>query len=285
MHRITLSPPPSAWAVLLAMNCRSRQSTPLQASNRSPSSSALFLPTPPHLHLRNSTYPVFFPQNRAPLAVPDERPLDPRVGQLACRDLAGEGAVGPVEDVLRRDLEAGAEVLAREEEVQGGRSDDNLCAWWSYGSAQSEIKGNAEPRMNVGGSGGGVSRWCGEVVPVFSSSFASLRFVMMSLMVWIVPFLERVSLNPRQAELHARPESKRGEHFEIAAYKELARHDHWSGAGNLLEGFDFNVRRMGVVFRALKALAVGNVTAVDALAEGGGESEPLRRGLLIGHAS
>lgn len=44
-----------------------------------------------------------------------QRPRDARVDELRGRDLAGVGAVGPVEDVLRGDLDGRVEVLAREQ--------------------------------------------------------------------------------------------------------------------------------------------------------------------------
>jgi hypothetical protein len=53
-------------------------------------------------------------------------PGDAAVLELLCRDLTGEGTIGLVEDVLRRDLNALAEVLACEEEVEGWWCDDNL---------------------------------------------------------------------------------------------------------------------------------------------------------------
>lgn len=65
-------------------------------------------------------------QDDAALAVAQEGPGDVGVLELLDGDLAGEGAVGLVEDVLRGDLDALAGVLAGEEEVEGGRGDDDL---------------------------------------------------------------------------------------------------------------------------------------------------------------
>jgi hypothetical protein len=59
--------------------------------------------------------------------VPEQCPGNTRVIQLVDADLAGEGTVGLVEDVLRGDFEAGTEVLASEEEVEGWRGDDDFC--------------------------------------------------------------------------------------------------------------------------------------------------------------
>jgi hypothetical protein len=60
--------------------------------------------------------------------VAQNRPRDAAVLELVGRDLAREGAARLVEDVLRRDFEALAEVFAREEEVERGRGDNDL--WW-----------------------------------------------------------------------------------------------------------------------------------------------------------
>ena len=57
----------------------------------------------------------------------ENRPCDAAVLELVGRDLAGEGAAGLVEDVLRGDFEAGAQMLAGKEEVEGWRGDDDLC--------------------------------------------------------------------------------------------------------------------------------------------------------------
>jgi hypothetical protein len=59
--------------------------------------------------------------------VAQDRPCDARVLELVGGDLAGEGAAGLVEDVLRSDFQTRAKVLAGEEEVQGWWGDDDLC--------------------------------------------------------------------------------------------------------------------------------------------------------------
>jgi hypothetical protein len=66
-------------------------------------------------------------QDNTALRVPENRPRDAAVLELVRADLAREGARRLVEDVLRRDFEALAKVLAREEEVEGGWGDDDLC--------------------------------------------------------------------------------------------------------------------------------------------------------------
>jgi hypothetical protein len=70
---------------------------------------------------------VVFLQDHAALRVPDERPGNAAVLELLGRDLAREGAAGLVEDVLGRDFEAFAELLARGNQVDGGGCDDDLC--------------------------------------------------------------------------------------------------------------------------------------------------------------
>jgi len=57
----------------------------------------------------------------------DNRPRNRAILQLIDADLAREGAVRLVEDVLRRDFDALAEVLAAEEEVEGWWGDDDFC--------------------------------------------------------------------------------------------------------------------------------------------------------------
>lgn len=66
-------------------------------------------------------------ENGATLRVAQDGPCDTAVLELVRADLACEGAGRLVEDVLRGDFEAGAQVLAGEEEVEGGWGDDDLC--------------------------------------------------------------------------------------------------------------------------------------------------------------
>ena len=50
------------------------------------------------------------------------------VFELGDGNFAREGTVRLVEDVLGRYFDAFAEVLAGEEEIEGGRGDDDLCS-------------------------------------------------------------------------------------------------------------------------------------------------------------
>ena len=65
-------------------------------------------------------------QDGAALGVTENGPGDLAVLKLGDGDLASEGAVGLVEDVLGGDLEASTKVLTDEKEVEGGRGDDDL---------------------------------------------------------------------------------------------------------------------------------------------------------------
>jgi len=75
----------------------------------------------------HNTHLIVLAQHSPPLAMPQHSPGNTAILELVDADLAGEGAIGPIEDVLRGDLEAGAQVLARQEQIQGGRGDDDLC--------------------------------------------------------------------------------------------------------------------------------------------------------------
>ena len=66
----------------------------------------------------------------------EDSPGDIAVLQLRHADLTGEGAVGLVEDVLGGDFDAGAEVFAREEEVEGGRGDDDFGVRGALGGVE-----------------------------------------------------------------------------------------------------------------------------------------------------
>lgn len=67
-------------------------------------------------------------QDGAALRVAEDGPCDAAVLELLSGDLTGEGTVGLVVDVLSGNLEALAKVLAGQEEVERGRSNDNLCS-------------------------------------------------------------------------------------------------------------------------------------------------------------
>ena len=71
-------------------------------------------------------------QDGAALRVTKDGPCDAAVLELLGGDLTGESAVGLVVDVLGGDLNALAEVLAGEEEVESGRSNDDLCVAVSF---------------------------------------------------------------------------------------------------------------------------------------------------------
>jgi len=85
-------------------------------------------------------------EDDAALAVAEEGPGDVGVLELGDGDLAGEGAVGLVEDVLGGDLDALAGVLAGEEEVEGGRGDDDLGVGVDLGIV--ELVDNVGDRLN-----------------------------------------------------------------------------------------------------------------------------------------
>lgn len=65
-------------------------------------------------------------QDDAALAVADEGPVDVGVLELLDADLAGERAIGLVEDVLGGNADLVVGELAGEREVEGGRGDDDL---------------------------------------------------------------------------------------------------------------------------------------------------------------
>ena len=67
-------------------------------------------------------------QDGAALRVAEDGPCDAAVLELLSGDLTGEGTVGLVVDVLSGDLEALAKMLAGQEEVERGGSNDDLCS-------------------------------------------------------------------------------------------------------------------------------------------------------------
>jgi hypothetical protein len=123
-------------------------------------------------------------EDLATLRVSDQGPGDAAVLELLSRDLAGKGSVGLVEDVLRCDLEALAEVLACEEEVEGWWCDNDLWLRVSFSCFANVMdlapSWVAKMRFNV---------------PVLGSSLALFRFSTMSVMLLIEPFLSFVSLS------------------------------------------------------------------------------------------
>lgn len=115
-------------------------------------------------------------ENGAALRVTQDGPCDVAVLELGDGDLAGEGAVGLVEDVLGGDLDLGTEVLTGEEQVDCGRGDDNLCA--AMVSMHILLQDLEGPLDLVGTD-----------EPTDGSREALLRLVTISLMDEMVPFL------------------------------------------------------------------------------------------------
>ena len=85
-------------------------------------------------------------EDDAALAVAEEGPGDVGVLELGDGDLTGEGTVGLVEDVLGGNLNTLAGVLAGEEEVEGGRGDDDLGVGVDLGVV--ELVDNVGDRLN-----------------------------------------------------------------------------------------------------------------------------------------
>lgn len=69
---------------------------------------------------------VALAEDGAALGVAQDSPVDAAVLQLGDGDLAGEGAIGLIVDVLGGDLNLLAEVLTHEEQMQVGRRNDDL---------------------------------------------------------------------------------------------------------------------------------------------------------------
>lgn len=109
----------------------------------------------------------------AALRVAEDGPGDAGVLELADADLAGEGAVGLVEDVLGGDLDVLAKEVAGEEEVEGGRGDDDLC-------------GRGQPGLPL-------LILSVRDVPVLGSRVAPFRLSTIVLMDDLVPFLGKES--------------------------------------------------------------------------------------------
>ena len=108
-QRMTPSPPLTAALVLLATNYAIR-SVGIHIS-----------PT-----FRAQTYRIILLKDNSPLRVSQDCPGDPALLQLVDRDFARESSIGPIEYVLRCNLNAWAEVLACKQEVERRRGDDDL---------------------------------------------------------------------------------------------------------------------------------------------------------------
>lgn len=74
---------------------------------------------------------VGFLQNHTTLAVAEQSPRDVAVLELSHRDFTSKGTVGAVKDVLRRNLDAWAEVLPGEKEVEEWWGNDDLCCCYN----------------------------------------------------------------------------------------------------------------------------------------------------------
>jgi hypothetical protein len=68
-------------------------------------------------------------EDGAALRVAQDGPVDVAVLELGDGDFASEGAAGLVEDVLGGHLNAGADAVTDELEVQGRRRNNDLCSW------------------------------------------------------------------------------------------------------------------------------------------------------------
>ena len=75
-----------------------------------------------------SNYIVRLAQDGPPLRVTEDGPADAAVLELRDADLAREGTVGLVKDVLSSNFDVVLEMLAHEEEIQGWRGNYNLCS-------------------------------------------------------------------------------------------------------------------------------------------------------------
>ncbi len=74
----------------------------------------------------NKTHSIVLGQDHPPFAMTDEGPSDVALLELLDRDLARESPVRLVEHVLGRDLDALAQMLAHDEQVQRWGRDDDL---------------------------------------------------------------------------------------------------------------------------------------------------------------
>ncbi len=66
-------------------------------------------------------------EDGAALRVAQDGPVDVAVLELGNRDLAREGAIRLIEDVLRSDVDTSLQVFAYQEEVERRRCDNDLC--------------------------------------------------------------------------------------------------------------------------------------------------------------
>lgn len=138
-HKMTPNPPSSAALAFFATNCI--ENTRL----------ALYCTPPRHRgdsqdqrRNKRKTNLGFLLQQCPAFAVPENRPRNVAVEQLADAYLTGKGAIGLVKAILRSDFKAGLEVLAGEQEIQCRRRDDDLCILKSVnpGQCKEAIRGS-----------------------------------------------------------------------------------------------------------------------------------------------
>lgn len=86
--------------------------------------------------MKMGTHGIVLAENGTPLAVPEHGPCNVGIDELRDANLARKGAVWLVEDVLRRHLDALAQVLARQEQVEGRGGDDDLGVWVELGAVE-----------------------------------------------------------------------------------------------------------------------------------------------------
>lgn len=117
-------------------------------------------------------------EDGAALRVAEDGPVDLAVEELRDGQLAGEGAVGLVKDVLGSDTNLGAQGVADEDQVDGAGGDDDLC--------EHNVVRQRRGTMRVGRASA-----AGAYVPTEESRLAWFRLLTMSLMDDTEPFLSR----------------------------------------------------------------------------------------------
>ena len=125
MQRITPSPPSSAAFVFLAMNCTFMSSQPM---NLNPLLLKLHSRcwSPVVFYNKAETHLVPFREDDSSFTMARQGPGNSAVFQLLCTDLACEGAIGLIKDVLGGDFDALTKSLSGSQEVNSWWSDYNL---------------------------------------------------------------------------------------------------------------------------------------------------------------
>ena len=72
---------------------------------------------------------VLLSQDGSPFGVAKQCPCDARVFELLNRDLACEGSIRPIKDILSGHLDGGIKMFSREKQVERWRRDDDFCIW------------------------------------------------------------------------------------------------------------------------------------------------------------